>query len=185
MRGLRAAVEVGRLQIVRNFNQISFVGVRVLITDIENTLARRGDTQLSEGVLSTFRRARGEGVQAVVLYTNNRSRDFEPMLKQIRAVGFWRVELMRPAPGLWKWPRKPYLEGFCRAVALACMIVETRQILMVGDKLRYDLRRPVLRLGWRSALVNSLGQDGHGDALVLIRPLERLTLRVNGLKRPA
>lgn len=195
---LNRAKRDGRLEIVSDIHELDFRGIVVWVTDIENTLAARGASQVSDEVYRTFQRAHREGVRFVVLLTNKKfkfeqSGDFWPMVNQLQKVGFEAVFLQQPGKGWWppqsfnKWPRKPWKSCFRQAAKLATSNLHSWEyasssILATGDKLRFDVLRP-LRLGWYAALVNPLGSDGKGDKFMQIRNVENLTLRLWGMER--
>lgn len=191
---LNHAKKEGRLEIVDSIHDIDFRGIKLWITDIENTIATRGSTQVSDKMYRTFQRANREGVKTLVLLTNKkfkpekRSGDFWSMVGQLEGIfGYGNVWLQQPGQGWWppqafnKWPRKPWRASFRQAYDKSrnCYgyAPPPGQTLATGDKLRFDVLRP-LRLGWNAALVNPLGSDGRGDRFVLIRPIERFTLRL-------
>jgi len=181
---LRSAYQNSFLRIYDNFNQIHFSGYRVLVCDIENTLARRGRNRLSPEILATFKRAWEEGIREVVLLSNKRhkgdSGDFTLMARQLGDLGFL-VHLQQPGWGWLKWPRKPYRFAFRRALRHS-LVYRDEPVLAVGDKLRFDILRPI-RMGWGGALVNPLDSDGRGDKWALIRYRENLTMVWNGIRR--
>lgn len=69
------------------------------------------------------------------------------------------------------------LEGAARRAIEPC------EIIAIGGKFRFDVRRPLL-MGWNVAMMNSMGNDGKCDNWGQIRQIERFTLRRLGLKRP-
>ncbi len=187
----------GQLVVADSIANIRFRKIRPLIwlTDIENTIALRGERRLDDATLAVFRRAHQAGVRYIVLVTNRKfkvaggSGDFSEMVEQLQAIGFDGVYLQQPGRGLkplWalnKWPRKPWKAAFRQALQLVPInVVSGSHVLATGDKLRFDVLRP-LRMHYTVVLVNPLGPDGKGDRYALIRPIENLTLKLWGVER--
>lgn len=210
-RKARVALENGQLQLQPTFHLINFHEFpgRLLICDIENTIAPRGLDTLSVDMLETFTRAHNAGYHYVILRTNKMRKevfdgcdgywvegDFSQMVSQLEEIGFNVVLLRQPQRVWWpiwaagKWPRKPWRTTFgSDAGLIQNRLIEAGktplgpyQIMAVGDKLRFDVLRPLL-MGWNTVLVNPIGKDGDKDKYALIRPIERFTLWRLGLKR--
>lgn len=196
---LNRAKREHRLRIVNSIHDVDFDGIMLWVTDIENTLVKRGVYVLDEDTLNTFKKAYFKGVRLVVLLTNKKfkseeSGNFWPIVQQLEKIGFEGVYLQQPKSGVWwppqafnKWPRKPWRTCFRQALKLGTSELHSWEfgasdILATGDKLRFDVLRP-MRMGWNVALVNPLGSDGKGDKIVQIRNLENLTLRLWGMDR--
>ncbi len=216
-RKARLAQEAGQLQLVRVFQKINFLESpgKLLVCDIENTIAPRGHSVLSVDILDTFARAYSAGYHYIILRTNKKRKlvkksvkegtspyysgrytgDFDEMIHQLKAVGFEVVLLQQPQKVFWppwafgKWPRKPWRITFRSDLSaltreIKGKTVKRSEIMVVGDKFRFDCLRPIL-MGWNAVLVNPIGGDGKGDKFALIRPAERFTLWRLGLKRPS
>jgi len=207
------AIEAGQLQLRDAFTSINFrefPGL-LLLSDIENTTAPRGERKLSDDTLQAFERAYHAGYRYVILRTNKKRKlvkaplemralstytgDFEPMKVQLEALGFEVVLVRQPQQVFWppwafgKWPRKPWRTTFYGDLNQLYdenwgNLIKRTDVMVVGDKFRFDCLRPLL-MGWNAVLVNPIGPDGKGDKLALIRPIERFTLWRLGLKRPA
>ncbi len=214
-RKARLASQCGQLQLQPTFQQINFYEFpgKLLICDIENTIAPRGESVLSSAVLKKFEQAYDAGYRYVILRTNKMLKqkgslglnrldyhvtgDFGQMQNQLESVGFEYVIVCQPLKRFWppwalgKWPRKPWRATFRGDVGLVqdhvIWIGKTplgaSQIMAVGDKFRFDVLRPLL-MGYNTVLVNPIGQDGEGDKFALIRPIERFTLWRLSVKRP-
>ncbi len=211
------AVEHGQLQLVRVFQKINFLESpgKLLVCDIENTIAPRGARKLPVDIVDTFVIAYNAGYRFVILRTNKQRKlvkaplemralscfdgDFQPMVGQLEKIfGKGNVILRQPQKVFWppwafgKWPRKPWRATFRSdlsqiqdyLIASGKTPLSSSQIMVVGDKIRFDVLRPLL-MGWNAVLVNSIGSDGKGDKFALIRPIERFTLWRLGLKRPS
>lgn len=213
-RKAKQALDNGQLQLQRTFQHINFLEspVEMLVCDIENSIAPRGQIDLSDSVLNTFARAFEAGYRYIILRTNKKrkekhvgiedefivSGDFTMMTKQLEELGFDVVLLRQPQWVWWpiwalgKWPRKPWRATFRSdlgqvqdyLIASGKTPLSSSQIMVVGDKVRFDVLRPLL-MGWNAVLVNPIGSDGMGDKFALIRPIERFTLWRLGLKRPS
>jgi predicted HAD superfamily phosphohydrolase YqeG len=219
----RLAREAGQLQLVKSFLDFEVPeGIVLLLTDIENTAALRGEGVLGNMVLAKFRELKADGVRYVVLRTNKMKKlvkksvkdgtspyysgrytgDFDEMVDQLEEIfGAGHVLLRQPQKTYWppwaagKWPRKPWRSTFRSDLfklydelwgnpeGAAWKAIDPSEIMAVGDKLRFDVLRPLL-MGWNVALVNPMGDDGKGDNWAQIRRIERFTLRRLGLKRP-
>lgn len=208
----RLAYEAGQLQLVSSFQGIDFRESpgRLLVCDIENTIAPRGERKLSEDMLNVFARAYDAGYRYVILRTNKKRKlikapvemralsafegDFEPMKVQLGTLGFEVVLVRQPEKVFWppwafgKWPRKPWRATFYSDLNKLYdenwgNLIKRTEVMVVGDKFRFDCLRPLL-MGWNAVLVNPIGSDGKGDKFALIRPIERFTLWRLGLKRP-
>ena len=212
-RKARVAIQNGQLQLQQKFQQINFREFpgRLLICDIENSIASCGEIILSAEVVEAFRRAHSAGYHYVVLRTNKMRKekfvgiegdfyvtgDFSLMVRRLEEIGFDAVLLRQPQKIWWpvwaggKWPRKPWRATFSgdlgviqdRLIKSGKTPLSPYQIMAVGDKLRFDVLRPLL-MGWNTVLVNPIGEDGDKDKYALIRPIERFTLWRLGLKRP-
>lgn len=210
------AASSGQLQLAQAFLDVQVPeGVILLLTDIENTLALRGESHLSEVILTQFKGFKVRGVRYVILRTNKKRKlikaplemralscfdgDFQPMVGQLEKIfGEGNVILRQPQKVFWppwafgKWPRKPWRATFRSdlsqiqdyLIASGKTPISSSQIMVVGDKIRFDVLRPLL-MGWNAVLVNPIGSDGKGDKFALIRPIERFTLWRLGLKRPS
>ena len=209
----RKAQDQNRLSVEKSFLRIKFYrqSGRLLLCDIENTIAPRGHEGLSTYALRQFEDAFGNGFDCIILRTNKMRKevfdgvddfytegDFSQMVHQLRALGF-TVVLRQPEKLYWppwargKWPRKPWrttflgdLEAMRKELRTAGKsdVIKRSDIVVIGDKFRFDVLRPLL-MGWRGILVNPIGDDGPGDKFALIRPIERFTLWRLGLKRPS
>lgn len=213
------AIRSGQLQVAQAFLDVQVPeGVILLLTDIENTLALRGEGHLSDMILEKFKGFKADGVRYVILRTNKMKKlvkksvkegtspyysgrytgDFDETVSQLEAIfGTGHVLLRQPRKVFWppwkfpKWPRKPWRTTFRgdkdvfqnELIADGKTPLSSSQMMAVGDKLRFDVLRPLL-MGWYVALVNPMGNDGKGDNWVQIRRIERFTLWRLGLKRP-
>jgi predicted HAD superfamily phosphohydrolase YqeG len=214
-RKAQRAINSGQLQLVKSFLDFKVPeGIVLLLTDIENTAALRGEGVLGGMVLAKFAELKAQGVHYVILRTNKKrklvrapiemralstySGDFNRMVAQLEEIfGTGHVLLRQPQKTYWppwaagKWPRKPWRTTFRGDVSIiqddlikrGKTPLSSHQMMAVGDKLRFDVLRPLL-MGWNVALVNPMGDDGKGDKYAQIRRIERFTLRRLGLKRP-
>lgn len=136
-----------QLRMRDTFERINFSAVPglLLVCDIENTIARRGDTVLGSEVLEKFRRAYEAGYRYVVLRTNKMQKlvkssvkegtspyysgtyagDFSRMVSQLEWIfGRGNVLLRQPQKTYWppwaagKWPRKPWRGTFRSDVSI-------------------------------------------------------------------
>lgn len=213
-RKARIARQAGQLQLQQDFCQINFREFpgKLLICDIENTIALRGERELPIDVLAAFKRAHDAGYHYVVLRTNKMRKekfvgiegdfyvigDFSLMVQQLEDIfGKGNVILRQPQKAYWppwaagKWPRKPWRTTFrgdvgmiqSKLIAEGKTPLSSSQMMAIGDKFRFDVLRPLL-MGWNAVLVNPIGEDGKADKYALIRVSERFTLWRLGLKRP-
>ncbi len=135
-RKAQRAINSGQLQLVKSFLDFKVPeGIVLLLTDIENTAALRGEDHLSGMVLAKFKELKADGVHYVILRTNKKrklvsapiemralstySGDFNRMVAQLEEIfGTGHVLLRQPQKTYWppwaagKWPRKPWRSTF-------------------------------------------------------------------------
>ena len=139
-RKAQRAISGGQLQLVKSFLDFEMPeGIVLLLADIENTIALRGEDHLSDMVLAKFKELKVDGLRYVILRTNKMKKlvkkslkegtspyysgrytgDFDEMVIQLEGVfGAGHVLLRQPRKvywppwGLGKWPRKPWRTTF-------------------------------------------------------------------------
>lgn len=136
-----------------DFSALATRGIRYYCLDVDNTLARQDDWQLSPGVSEHLLRARAEGhLQDACLVSNvifgpNRLRRLRHLARELGVEHVYGAHF---------WDRKPGPRAF--RWAMARMGSEPSRTAMVGDQLFTDILGGN-RLGMFTVLVDPLGPD--------------------------
>ena len=145
-------------------------GIRLILTDLDNTLVSYKDDVVSEKLLSWFNERKKEGFEIMIISNNSKKRRVMNFANKLGIKYIARA--MKPLKG-----------GFKKILKLAGRKYEANEIIAIGDQLMTDVFG-ANRMNYKSILVKAIDRKTETWTTRFNRTLERHVLKVINKKYP-
>lgn len=146
-----------------DYNKLYADGIRLILTDLDNTLVSYKDSEANERLLNWIKDRKLQGFEIIIVSNNSSA----TRVKEFAA----KLDILYIAKA-----HKPLKGGFKKALKLAKRKYETKEIMAMGDQLMTDVFA-ANRMNYTSVLVKAIDRKTEKWTTKVNRRLERHVLK--------